>query len=82
MDNHFVICTCQTPEHIIRFMYDKADNELYTEVYLNNYNSFFKRCWIALKYILGYKSKYGHWDSTIINKQERTNLFYFLRNTI
>lgn len=80
MKNHFVVCVCETPEHTLRFMYDEEEKELYTEVYLNQYRSFFKRVWVAVKYVFGYTSKYGHWDCTIISKPKADKLKAFLNN--
>jgi hypothetical protein len=47
-------------------VYDPEDNELYTSVFLNQYQNVFKRVWIALKYVFGYRCKYGHWDCFIM----------------
>ena len=59
-------CSCRSNEHtiIFRFFDDKVDDlkELYLSVYLNQYRNIFKRIWIAIKYVFGYKCKYGHWD--------------------
>ncbi len=59
-------CSCHSDEHTIvfRFFDDKVDDlkELYLSVYLNQYRNVFKRIWIAIKYVFGYKCKYGHWD--------------------
>lgn len=79
MNNHFLVCECNSSEHTLRYMYDQENKELYTEVYLNNHNSIFKRIYIAVKYIFGYTSKYGHFDCTIMSKKEASKLFHFLR---
>jgi hypothetical protein len=71
-------CDCNSPEHTLRFMYmppykyqnGLEEGELYTEVYLQQYRNVFKRIWIALKYIFGYKCRYGHFDCTIIKKED------------
>jgi hypothetical protein len=66
--SEFFECSCYSDEHTLRIMLDDDPDypELYTSVFLNNYNTgflgFFKRVWIAIKYVFGYKSKYGHWD--------------------
>ena len=71
MDNsHFFECVCHSDEHILRFMYDKDDNQFYTTIFLNQYRNIFKRIWIAIKYIFGYKCKYGHWDQWILKYEE------------
>lgn len=80
MDNHYTICSCLSSEHTLRFVLDKENDELYTEVYLNHSNNLFMRIIAAIKYIFGYTSKYGHFDCTIISKQEAKKLSFFLRN--
>lgn len=78
--NHFLICACNSAEHTLRFMYDKEHDEIYTEVYLNQYNSFLTRLVIAIKYIFGYTSKYGHFDCTIMTKDSAKKLNFFLKD--
>lgn len=56
-------CSCGSDEHTIRFVLDKKDKEIYLCVFLNQYRPWWKRIWIALKYVFGYKCKYGHWDN-------------------
>lgn len=59
-------CTCGASEHTLRFTYSEGDgmfpSTLYTEIYLHNYKRFWKRLWYGIKYIFGYKCKYGAWD--------------------
>ena len=57
-------CICTSIEHTIRFVlsFYEDDPEIHLEVYLNQYRNVFKRMWTAIKYIFGYKCKYGHWD--------------------
>lgn len=63
-------CTCLSPEHTLRFWYDSEENELSTEIYLDQYHNIFKRILIAIKYIFGYKSKYGDWDCWILKNED------------
>jgi len=59
---HYFECKCGSSEHTLRFVLDKDDKEIYTEVYLNQWRSFPKRLWLGIKYIFGYKCRYGNWD--------------------
>lgn len=77
-----ITCVCTSPEHTLRFSFDEEEKEVYTEVYLKQYRGFFKRVWIALKYIFGYSSRYGHWDCTIMNDAESRKLHGFLEYAI
>lgn len=67
-------CACHSPEHTLRFAWDDEDNEIYTEVYLRQYRNFFKRMWVAIKYVFGYTCKYGHWDCFIMQPKDAQRL--------
>lgn len=76
-------CDLNSPEHVFRFVvseceFDNQDIELYLEVYLNQYRSFFQRLMVAIKYLFGYKSKYGHWDVTTLSEDDVQRLFVFI----
>ena len=71
-------CSCYSTEHTLRWSYDTSEKEFYTEVFLNQYRSFFKRVWIAVKYVFGYKCRYGHWDCTLLNENEAIKLRDFI----
>lgn len=57
-------CDCTAMGHSVRFTYwpNKKDweAELYIETSLMKYESFFKRMWVAFKYILGIYPKTDH----------------------
>lgn len=77
----FFECVCSSDEHILRFKLDACDPddvELYTSVFLNQYHNFFGRLWIAIKYLFGYKCKYGHWDCTMIKLEDANRLIKLL----
>ena len=63
MRSEKLICSCFSDEHNLQFTYDEEDKVIYTTIYLHQYRSFFKRVWVAIKYIFGYHCKYGHWDT-------------------
>lgn len=64
---HFFECRCGSSEHTLRFVLDKdpEDPGIHTEIYLNQWQSWWKRAWIGMKYMLGYSCRYGHWDCWI-----------------
>lgn len=74
MKTEHLVCQCSSPEHTIQFIYSEEDNEIYTNVFLNQYRSFFKRIWIAIKYIFGYKCKYGHWDCFMMRNEDLSKI--------
>jgi len=68
------ICECHSTNHQLVFMYDDDDNRTYVHVYLTTWKNPFRRIWVALKYIFGYKSRYGAWDEFILNPKDVVRL--------
>jgi len=66
----FFECGCGADEHTLRFIYDKECNELYVSIFLNHWQRWYKRWWVAVKYTLGYKCKYGHWDTWMLKEKD------------
>ena len=61
-------CICQDTGHLMEFILDDYpgdDVELYLSVQLNPRHGVLRRCWIAIGYVLGKRSRFGfgHWDS-------------------
>lgn len=76
-DNSYIICSCGTPEHLVILTYDKIEKDIYIQTQLHQYRSFFKRIVTAFKYIFNYTSKYGHWDCTLIDKEQANKIYHF-----
>jgi hypothetical protein len=74
------ICECHSTEHQLVFRHDPDDeyHELFIDVHLRTYKNVFKRIWVSLKYIFGYKCRYGHWDEFIFNKDDAQRLIGIL----
>ncbi|MSQ13096.1 MAG: hypothetical protein EXR47_02945 [Dehalococcoidia bacterium] len=73
------LCECQDPSHQMEFILDEWDDddaELYISVQLNQLHGFPKRCWLALRYIFGARSRYsyGHWDEGSISLESAREL--------
>lgn len=64
-------CRCSTPEHTLRVWFDddKDDPCVYVSVFLAN-DSWHRRLWTAIKYALGYKCRYGHFDEFILRPED------------
>lgn len=71
--NHFFECRCGSYEHTLRFVINKTDKEIYTSIFLNQWRSWWKRAWVAVRYLFGYKCTYGEWDhwALCLNDVER-----------
>jgi len=59
MSKVYIDCACGSTEHVLAFQHDEADNDLYIEVHLSPYLSFWKRIILAVKYVFGLKTNYG-----------------------
>ena len=63
-------CCCGSPQHTLRFVLDFdtfGDDEIptiYTDVQMAHYLPWYKRIWVAIKYIFGYDTvdHYGCWE--------------------
>jgi len=67
---YHVDCQCMSEEHTIRFVYSPEENEVYTSVYLNNFEPWYKRIWLAIRYIFKFKPSYGHFDCTVLKPDD------------
>ena len=74
MQSHYFDCQCSSPEHTLRFVYDSEYNELYTEIFLCQNRNIFQRIWVAIKYIFGFKCRYGHWDCWLLRQEDCSQL--------
>ena len=60
------ICECNSPEH--QFMIEADEDKVYLTPHLSPYLNFFQRCVLGIKYIFGYKSRYGAFDSVVLSR--------------
>ena len=67
-------CCYHSLDHTIKFEYEEEYNELTLSISLFQFNNFFKRIWIALKYIFNQANRYGHYDCVIINQDDKERL--------
>jgi hypothetical protein len=67
----YFTCSCHSAEHTVRFDYDPAEGELYTTVYLHAYHPWYRRLWLAVKYVFGRNRRYGDFDCFTMDPQDR-----------
>ncbi len=58
------ICECNSREHQIIIHHDTDDNVVYCHIHLQK-SGFWRRLLVGIKYIFGYKCRFGHWDEFI-----------------
>ena len=69
--SEILICACNSTDHQMVFHYDEADEypEVYMHIHLNT-KPFFERLKYGIKYILGYKCRYGAFDEFIVDNRD------------
>jgi hypothetical protein len=78
MKRELILCTCGSNEHqIILTYFDDEDDIVYVSIHLAS-KSFWERVILGMKYIFGYKCKYGHWEEFYMGKQEAEQLQKFI----
>lgn len=77
MTEKIISCSCGSPEHTLTFNLNEEDKEIYTSVFLHQYRPVYQRVVVAIKYIFGYKCKYGHWDCFSADKEKILELKQF-----
>jgi hypothetical protein len=82
-DMEFFECVCSSDEHTLKVtVYTDPENGLsdfYFSIYLCQYRSFFRRLVAGIKYIFGYKSKYGDFESFILQPKDYAKLASLLK---
>ena len=68
-----IICACGDVEHQMIFRTIDGDDDVYVDIHLVKL-PFFKRLWYGVKYIFGYRSKYGAFDEIILTKKHKQTL--------
>ena len=81
---HFFECDCGSDEHTLRFTLDKdpEDPGIHTSIFLNDWRPWWKRLYVGIRYALGYKCKYGHWDAWILRRSDAIRLRAMLNDFI
>lgn len=77
MRSDLFLCQCSSSEHQIIFRWfenDLDDRYVYADIHLVPEYNIFKRIWYAIKYIFGYKSKYGAFEEFIFNPKDADKL--------
>lgn len=62
-------CVCSTKSHMVVLEYDQEWG-MCIHVQANQFQSFFKRVWVALRFVFGVRRGYSFWDNTILKKED------------
>ncbi len=67
---HRFECTCLTFDHNVRFEVDNEIGTISISVPLNHWLPWWKRIWLAIKYVFGKTQRYGHYDTIQLNPND------------
>lgn len=75
-----LICECNSIEHSLIFKYDTDPNWefVYVDIHLSKRNGFWERLKYGIKYIFGYKCRFGAFDEIIL----KTDDIHKLKNIV
>lgn len=76
-------CGCSSPEHTLRFvLYDEPKEfpELYAEIHMGTWQPWFKRIWVALKFIFKISPTESHFETWTLKPEEARRLREFTEN--
>jgi len=71
-------CNCHSPEHTFRFWLDEHDPGLYGYVFLGGV-PWWQRILKAVKYVFGYRCRYGFFDEFILQENDVDRLMDLLQ---
>ena len=79
MNTNYFECSCHSDEHRLVFRFDMEDDcfPCCAYVFLGD-NPWRKRIWYGLKYIFGYKCKYGHFDEFVLDPKDAGKMIEML----
>jgi len=68
---YYFECACGSVEHTLRFSLDKDDPPIiYGDIYLSHYIPWYKRIYVAFKYIFKISPHHNHFDNWIMRKED------------
>lgn len=73
MTDEILICACSSDEHQIVIHKDEEDKMIYCSIHLVTL-PFWQRLLGAIKYMFGYKCKYGNFEEIILNHKHADKL--------
>jgi hypothetical protein len=77
MKDELIICDCESTEHQMVLRYDD-DKDLGRMVYVEIHLVplvWYKRMWMGIKYIFGYKCKYGNFEEMILSPKHTRQVY-------
>jgi hypothetical protein len=72
----YLECMCDSAEHVLRVSADPTDEymPLWLEVHLVQHRRWYQRLGVAIRYVFGYRSKYGDFDTVCLDTPQAYRL--------
>jgi hypothetical protein len=74
MRQELILCECSSLEHQVVISYEEDYEEMYFHIHLSK-PRFLRRLKYAIRYLLGYRSRYGAFEEVIISKDKFKETF-------
>lgn len=71
--SEFFVCECHSLDHMFQLSYHKDVPTLYFTVHLAT-ETFWRRLLTAIKYVFGYRCRYGDFDEIILSLEKAQEL--------
>lgn len=84
LETHYLGCHCNSHQHLLKFDLDidGKNSLLFASMYLDYYPRWYKRIWIAIKYILHINRPCSDFDEWILKHEDVEHLQILLRKYI
>jgi len=73
MERELFVCACHNLEHQLVLSYFDDERDVYLSVHLCKHG-FFRRLWIAVRYLFGRRSPYGAFEEIILREEDVNRL--------
>lgn len=79
----YIQCECSSDEHLVKLSRwkndsgDPDDDWVSLTVHLHAWEGFFRRIWVAIKFVFGYRCRYGEWDEVVISPSDFDKFIQF-----
>lgn len=83
-DSLYLECDCGDHNHLFKLTYYEdggCEPTVVMSVQLNQWHPWYRRLWLALRYVCGYESDYGHWDCTSLEPETMRKLRNWCEDT-
>jgi hypothetical protein len=82
ISTYYFDCDCTEFGHVFRVVYDELTQDMWIEVQLRHVGVWYKRLWIAVRYVFGLDVPYGFYDVVLLNSEQVKRLMALLARKV